>query len=125
MFRWDLTTTEPLAPYHDKKGHGTAVTSVIAAGNEGLGLSGVLHGVLKPNEQPFPVRIYAIQDAQRDIAWDVGAVNAFTDIVRLNGSGVEFDAVNISLGITYATDSEDTNWHSGRFGRCWHCSPAG
>ena len=46
-------------------------------------------------------------DAANRITWDVGAVNAFTDIVRLNGSGLEFDAVNISWGRTYATDSEE------------------
>ncbi|HEY7502196.1 MAG TPA: Ig-like domain-containing protein [Vicinamibacterales bacterium] len=96
-----------LSPYRDSQGHGTAVTSVISAGNEGLGLSGVLNGVLKPGEPlPFATRVYQIQDPPT-LNWDVGAVNAFTDIVRLNATGVEFDAVNISVGNTYESDSDD------------------
>ncbi len=55
--------TQPLPIFADPTGHGTAVTSIIAAVNNGGTadpVSGALNGVFRPGERPFNVDVYGL-----------------------------------------------------------------
>ena len=58
--------------YDDPSGHGTSVISIIAAANNGFGMSGVLNSVFAPGEQPFRVDVYQNRAAVTD---DAGTVS--------------------------------------------------
>jgi hypothetical protein len=97
--------------------HGTAVTSIIGARNDGTPLSGVLGSLLKPGESPFPMLTYVIGRTLEEVnqaraKWieagkdprffsqDVGQLSddkikaAFEDVIARG----DVDVMNLSFG---------------------------
>jgi hypothetical protein len=88
----------PTTLYADPAGHGTAVTSVIAAVNSGQsGMTGALNGLFTPQEPAFAVLVYMAEN-DRKIS-DANAYVALADIKRRGN----VDVVNMSFGTTHAT----------------------
>ncbi len=96
-------------------GHGTAVTSVIAAINQGSHSSGILSGVFRDGERFFQTIVYRVGDdsinpgATGDpiLGFPITVVwRALEDVRTRNRSGRALDALNLSFGSTYASFGE-------------------
>jgi PKD repeat protein len=73
--------------------HGTKATGVIAALNNGHGMSGVLNSLAKPGEAPFDVTTFFCHGAT-DRTINPGCLLSALDFIGQEGN---FDAVNLSL----------------------------
>ncbi len=83
--------TEERRDFLPGTGHGTPVSSIIAAVNDGVSpLSGVLNSLVGPNERPFPVSVYGSK--QRNSPEDV--VNVALAHIKARG---DIDIVNMSF----------------------------
>ena len=90
--------------FADADGHGTLVTSIVAALNHGSGASGVLNGVLQRGETPFDVTVYSKTPAAASTVtgWDL-AQTALADVA----SRGDIDAVNLSFGYSFETPTQE------------------
>ncbi len=96
----------PSSSLFDRDGHGTTVTSVIAAVNDGVGTSGVLNSVFREGEEPFAVDVYDISAFRQGLDQQY-IYGALADIV-LDGN---VDAVNLSFVAPYASPTQDFRDH--------------
>ena len=69
------------------------MTSVIAAVNDGIGMSGVLNGVFEEGEEPFRVQVYQNRAVAGAIDDQIVA-SALAEIAQ----AADVDAVNMSFG---------------------------
>ena len=82
--------------YHDEDGHGTQVTSVIAARNDESLLSGVLNSLADKTETPFHVHVY---DAALGGSHSMDAAKLNAALAHLaTRTDVRIDVVNMSFG---------------------------
>jgi hypothetical protein len=78
--------------------HGTGVTSIIAATNDGSSINGALNGFLNPDEAPFAVSVYLNQSGG---SIDESLAIAALDDIRAAG---DVDVVNMSFGLNCGGD---------------------
>jgi hypothetical protein len=90
-------TYAPTAISQDGPGHGTLVTSIIAAANDGSVLSGVLNSLVDSTELPFPAYVYAagMDDGTRNL--NPAKVTAALDHIRARVS-TPIQVINLSFG---------------------------
>ncbi len=93
------TFTNATATPNDADGHGTEVTSIIAAVNDGAGMNGVLNGLFQPGEQPLTVRVY-----QHVLGGTIDETVISAAVAHIAAAG-DFDAVNMSFGADYGSPS--------------------
>jgi hypothetical protein len=91
----------PLAPaaFDDPGGHGTPVTSVISAHNNGLGMSGVLGSLFAPGETPFPTLVYKVAapiDAF-DYRWYSTSIFASLEDIALRNAGAAQESDRVAI----------------------------
>ena len=89
------------ATYQDANGHGTNVTSIIAAVNDGIGMSGVLNSVFQEGEEPYRVQVYQ-NSAEPDSVDDQIVFSALSEIAQAG----DVDAVNMSFGYDYKSPTQ-------------------
>ncbi len=84
------------ADYVDTDGHGTTVTSIIAAINNGeAGMTGALNGLFRPGEMPYTVSSYRVSDDIDARSMDTSAIFAALEDIRRRG---DVNIVNLSFG---------------------------
>jgi len=81
----------------DPHGHGTAITSIVAAVNDSNGSNGVLTGVFQPHESPnrFRIPVYANREAGTS---NISRTNVAAALLDMLTRFPRVDVVNMSFG---------------------------
>ena len=102
---WVWSSVDPRAgdDKHAKTGHGTPVSSIIAAVNDGgTGLSGVLNSLVRPTEPPFNIFVYRKDKVLRPeggYTYETATLAALDHIKSRNANpATATDVVNMSFG---------------------------